>query len=208
MISLVHRVTLLQARFLAQVTRTVGLVSLLIESSACGGAFTSISEDTDAGQPATQSDAAAPEPAEAGAPDSGVPPKEAAPINPNATIACSTDQCEPGTEICCMQNANDLPDFCVGGPGQPDKCTSDKATVTELSCDDSEDCAKAGTPGICCGQARFNPDPSLTVWARVRCVPLSECLKPDDDVFCGSNDADCPPGKTCTAKVGPYGLCQ
>ena len=72
-------------------------------------------------------------------------------------------ECKPGHETCCMQNSNDLPDFCVGGSGQPAQCASDKATVTVLECDDGEDCALAGKPGtVCCAQARtFDIDPSL-----------------------------------------------
>ena len=130
-------------------------------------------------------------------------------VNPNATIACSMEQCEPGPEICCMQNSIDLPDFCVG-PGHPPRCTSDKATVTELECDDGEDCAKAGKPGtVCCAEARtFDIDPTLPVWARIRCVAPSNCVAADYDVFCGSNEADCPPGKTCTKVLGPYTYCE
>jgi hypothetical protein len=204
----VHRIAFLQARSIARVTRVVWMTSLSITPLACGDPFAASTEGADAAEVAPEGDGSVKEPIEASAPDRGPAPKEAAPINTNATIACSTMQCEPGTEICCMQNSNDLPDFCVGGPGQPDKCTSDKATVTELECDDAEDCAKAGKPGICCAEARFNPDPTLTVWARVRCAPLADCLKPDDDVFCGTNDADCPPGKSCTGRMGPYGICQ
>jgi hypothetical protein len=205
----VHRAAfILYAPSLACAGRAVWLAGLAMAGLlGCGEAFTSSTDTSDAG-PLPPADATPEAQADTGSADRATLPKEAAPVNPNATIACSGEQCEPGPEVCCMQNSNDLPDFCVGGPGQPDKCTSDKATVTELACDDAEDCAKAGMPGICCAEARFNPDPSLTVWARVRCLPLSECLKPDDDVFCGSSDADCPPGKKCTKALGPYHLCE
>jgi hypothetical protein len=177
-----------------------GLLALV----SCGGEFTSTGGDPDGGL-----DDASPQ----GSKDAATPDRASpidSPINPNATIACSTAPCEPGPETCCMQNSNDLPDFCVGGPNQPAQCTSDKATVTVIACDDAEDCAKAGKPGtVCCAEARtFDIDPNLPVWARIRCVAPANCVAPDDDVFCGSNQADCPPGKTCTKKLGPYTYCE
>jgi len=178
--------------------------------ASCGSAFTSDGDSDGCQAGPTQKIDASPQPVIEAGPDREAPKESGVTVNPNATISCSTEQCKPGRETCCMQNSNNLPDFCVGGSGQPTQCASDKATVTVLECDDGEDCALAGKPGtVCCAQARtFDIDPSIPVWAAIRCLAPSSCRAPDSDVFCGQNGADCPPGKTCTKSLGPYTYCQ
>jgi hypothetical protein len=189
------------------------LAASALLSASCGGAFTDASTDTDAGATDDRAEASSPTPDSAtrdAASAGDAPDSAAVVVNPNATITCSDQHCEPGPEVCCVQNDKTLNDFCVGGPGQPARCASDKATVTVLECDDGEDCVKAGHPGtVCCAQARtFDIDPSMPVWASVRCLPPASCLGADDDVFCGTKQSDCPAGKKCTRPLGPYTYCE
>jgi hypothetical protein len=181
----------------------LGLSMLALVS--CGDAFTSTGDGPDGGQAGQNTP---PGPTDAAMSERGTAPKDSGSIvNPNATIACSGEQCQPGVQHCCIQNSKGLNDFCVT---QTMDCKSDNATVTLLECDDGEDCVRAGKAGtICCAHARtFDIAPDLPVWAWIQCVPPSSCLGVDDDVFCGSNPADCPAGKTCSKTLGPYTYCE
>src|SRR5207247_2651051 len=98
----------------------------MLAVASCGDPFSSSGGGPDGGQAGQNGRVdASPQ----GSIDAGLdrerPSESGSSVNPNATIACSNEQCEPGPERCCMQNSNDLPDFCVGGPGQPPLCMSD-----------------------------------------------------------------------------------
>lgn len=140
--------------------------------------------------------------------DSVAPDVEAGPLFPRY-IPCSGDNCRVGEQKCCVVNAA-VPDFCVGGPDDPTDCTSEAGSTALFECDDGEDCANLGKPGmVCCGKDRsINTDFGYAMWTKVVCVPADECSPTADDVFCGHTVSGCPQDRACTQDQYPYTVCE
>jgi hypothetical protein len=108
-----------------------------------------------------------------------------------AAIHCGGAKCDPTKEVCCIRAA---------GP----TCTAaaDCADVP-VACDDTSDCAAAGSTGICCG---YNDGANPPALLRAQCVPPDQCdANGPQDQLCSLKG----PATQCdTSTTGPGSTCQ
>src|SRR5207244_1709124 len=138
----------------------------------------------------------------ASAPESSVDAADASPFgDPSVACGSSSGHCVASVDRCC--NVNDLvPDFCYGGPSDPDHaCDTDGGYRTSIECDDRFDCDHWGRPGsVCCAKNRsYNDAGKWWQWTVVACVPPAQCNPATDELFCQPNvPGACPAGTTCS----------
>jgi hypothetical protein len=109
-----------------------------------------------------------------------------------AAIHCGAARCTPGKEVCCIGAAGPTctaPADCAGAP---------------VACDDTSDCAAAGSTGsICCG---YNDGANPPALLRAQCVPPAQCdANGPQDQLCSLKQ----PATQCdTSTTGPGSTCK
>lgn len=171
--------------------------------------------DAGNGNPGTGEDASPGHP-DAGAiedasplPDAAPPPKDSGP--PPAQdpgVKCGSGDCSVPSEACCRRQVNGNFSYMCLPTGT---CQGLNTPSLEIPCDDSTDCATAGSPGqVCCVTIGGGPGGGNAA-SEVVCRDPSECTQQQSRTPACENDAGvCPQGTTCRTSsqtLPGYRLC-